>query len=126
MKNIVLIVSFLFFALHMNAQDKQLAFDEAKINVFFKGFKLLDKEDYSLSLSPNYIKDNQKGFSIYEPITHQNLTYNPEMIVTNGSLSLDNLTRNIKRDSFNPHGATDFKNALGIGVANTILQLLQK
>lgn len=126
MYRILLIATFVFFGMSVNAQEEELDFNKAKINVFFNGFELPEKQDFSISLSPNYIKEDKQRFSIYEPITHQNLTYNPEMVVTNGSLSLDNLTRNIKRDSFNPHGATDFGNALGIGVANTILQLLQK
>lgn len=126
MNKMILIAGILFFTLSVQAQERNVDFDKAKINVFFKGFKLSESQDYSISLSPSYIKDSTKSFTIYNPITHQGLVYNPEMKVTNGSLSLDNLTRNIKRDSFNPNGATDFGNALGLGVANTILELLQK
>jgi len=126
MKKIFLLVGLVFFGMSINAQEKKLDYNKAKINAFFDGFELKETKDYVISLSPNYIKETTPFFSIYNPITQQTLMYNSQMELTSGLLSLDNLTRNVKRDSFNPHGATDFKNALGIGVANTILQLLQK
>lgn len=126
MDKMILIAGFFVFSLSIQAQEQRVDFNKAKINVFFKGFELSESIDHTINLSPNYIKQSTQVFSIYEPITQQNMMYNTQMEITNGSLSLDNLTRNIKRDSFNPHGATDFGNALGIGVANTILELLYK
>lgn len=126
MKKILFTLSLAFFAMSLNAQENTLDYDKAKINVFFKGLELSEIKNYEISLSPNYKKDTANAFSIFDPITKQNLIYDSKMEVTNGSLSLDNLARTVRRDSFNPHGATNFRNALGVGVANTILELLQK
>lgn len=62
-------------------------------------------------------------FSIYNPITGLNDTF------TGGSHSFskigsnlipDNQFRDVKIDSFNPYGATDFKSAILLGIINSI------
>lgn len=130
MKNIFLILVFSFISLAALSQinkEKNLSINTFALDYSFVDFEYSNFDFSNINLSEDnkntiYVYDKDlKKYDVYiysnntlnYTSSKNNFNYNPSQIVNNNF-------RMHKIDSFNPYGATNFKEAVLLGIINTI------
>ncbi len=130
MKNKFIITLIMFSSL-VYSQKKESVIEEAKSKVFFYGFTLDNKvkENYSLSIPTSLLTKKSSSFSVYDLTSNLNANFYMEgsnYVMSNTTQMHQNGFGNIKKDSFNPNGASSVEGAMGMGLFMTVFDLFLK
>jgi len=129
MKNTFLILALSFFSLSVFSQiDKK---QNLKISTFKLDYSFLDLENISFNYSKIKIADSKNTLYIYNKDLNLNdvYVYNNNTLNYTSSKQTFSLNRTVnynfktyKADSFNPYGASNFKEAVLFGLINTLFK----